>query len=56
MNNLYEFNLIMNYRKLECDGLLFVECQCMPGDVRVSGRSTAIYCFYSKRNQNMDNT
>lgn len=34
MNNLYEFNLKTNYNKLECDGLLFVEYQCMPGDVR----------------------
>jgi hypothetical protein len=34
MNNLYEFNLKTNYKKLECDGLLFVEYQCMPGDVR----------------------
>src|SRR5690554_1632627 len=34
MNNLYEYNLRTNSRKLECDGLLFVEYQCMPGDVR----------------------
>lgn len=34
MNNLYEFNLKTNYNKLECDGLLFVEYQCIPGDVR----------------------
>ncbi len=34
MNNLYDYNLKTNYRKLECDGLLFVEYQCMPGDVR----------------------
>jgi len=34
MNNLYEFNLKTNYKKLECDGLLFVEFQCIPGDVR----------------------
>ncbi len=34
MNNLYEFNLKTNFNKLECDGLLFVEYQCMPGDVR----------------------
>jgi AraC family transcriptional regulator, exoenzyme S synthesis regulatory protein ExsA len=32
MNNLYEFNLKTNYNKLECDGLLFVEYQCIPGD------------------------
>ncbi|WP_295120769.1 AraC family transcriptional regulator [uncultured Chitinophaga sp.] len=34
MNNLYEFNLKTNYTKLECDGLLLVEYQCVPGDVR----------------------
>lgn len=34
MNNLYEFNLKTNYKKLECDGLLFVEYQCLPGDLR----------------------
>lgn len=34
MNNLYEYNLKANYTKLECDGLLFVEYQCMPGDAR----------------------
>ena len=34
MNNLYEYNLKTNFRKLECDGLLFVEYQCMPGDIR----------------------
>lgn len=34
MINLYEFNLKANYRKLECDGLLCVEYQCMPGDLR----------------------
>lgn len=36
MNNLYEFNLKTNYHKLECDGLLFVEYQCIPGDFRSS--------------------
>ena len=34
MNNLYEYNLIANYKKLECDDLLFVEYQCMPGNLR----------------------
>lgn len=34
MNNLYEYNLKTNYRKLACDELLFVEYQCIPGDVR----------------------
>lgn len=34
MNNLYEYNLASGYRKVECDGLLFVEYQCIPGDVR----------------------
>ncbi len=34
MTNLYEFNLKTHFNKLECDGLLFVEYQCLPGDVR----------------------
>lgn len=34
MDNLYEFNLKTNYSKLECDGLLFVEYQCIPGVIR----------------------
>ncbi len=34
MTNLYEFNLKTHFKKLECDGLLFVEYQCLPGDIR----------------------
>jgi AraC-like DNA-binding protein len=30
MINLYEDSLSANYRRLECDGLLFVEYQCLP--------------------------
>jgi AraC family transcriptional regulator, exoenzyme S synthesis regulatory protein ExsA len=36
MNNLYDYNLNAAYRKIECDGLLFVEYQCIPGDIRTS--------------------
>ena len=36
MNNLYEYNLKTNFRKLECDDLLFVEYQCIPGDIKSS--------------------
>lgn len=36
MNNLYEYNLKTNFKKLVCDGLLFVEYQCIPGDIKSS--------------------
>lgn len=34
MYNFYDFSRESNFRKLECDGLLAVEFQCLPGDVR----------------------
>lgn len=36
MVNLYEYNLKTNFNKLACDGLLFVEYQCIPGDIKTS--------------------
>lgn len=46
MNNLYEYNLQSNFRKLECDGLLFVEFQCIPGAIKSGMWSQHSYIAY----------
>lgn len=46
MNNLYEYNLESNFRKLECDGLLFVEFQCLPGAIQSGVWSQHEYLAY----------
>jgi AraC-like DNA-binding protein len=46
MNNLYEYNLQNNFRKLECEELLFVEFQCLPGVVRSGVWSQHGYIAY----------
>lgn len=46
MDNLYEYNLQSNFKKLECDGLLFVEFQCIPGAIKSGVWSQHGYIAY----------